>query len=311
MLCAFIFSLLICLHTTLRETQVRKSPLAIVQYATDRQYLCNALINVERLVKFRSKANLVVLLPQSFLTARTGSPINRITNALRQHQVILHGLNLDTDRLQDITYAHSLQKLEILKLDYDRVIYFDNDGLVLRNLDDLAKIDGSQDLVLPEAYYSDHVSSGLPKVLSSAFMLIKPSLQLYNIAQAFVQKRSDREFDMEIINKIARSSDVQSSVLPYRKHLLLTGIFRDHSSYLPDSMWDAQTEYDEAYYIHFSDAPIPKPWVDDRGASLAKHGPRCPVDNPGCDEVRIWKEIYKTFRDEMRELCPTTKELDP
>lgn len=289
------------------------SGLAIVQYATDRQYLCNALINSARLRRFDTLANLVVLVPSAFLSVKVNSPIDRLVCSLRRLDVGL--LPLDMERADiasgDVTYRHSLQKLEILQLPYAKILFFDNDGLVLKNMDHLFDKLGDEDLRLPEAYYARQSSLGEDQPLySSALMLIKPSRKLYESAQSLMRERRPTDFDMEIINSLTRVPSIKSTVLPYRHNLLLTGLFKDHSSYEGSTAWDAEQEYQTACYVHFSDAPMPKPWIDDRGASFAQHGPKCPEGGILCDDVRIWREIHRIFRDEMMHLCPSSKELD-
>lgn len=278
-----------------------------MQYATDRQYLCNALINVKRLIGLDTTCELVVLVPARFFRARPQSPVSKLLASLKERNVVLASLShtsLITTGAEGAMYVDSLQKLSVLGMQgYDVVVYFDNDGLVLRNLDDLAsQMPRHVELAVPRAYYTE--SNGV----SSAFMVIRPSEKLARLAREITRERSVGDYDMEVINQMVQREDVVSLELPYSKYLLLTGIFRDHTQFDKTSEWDARKVIEQASYIHFSDSPIPKPWVDDRGAQLRQHGPRC--QGTDCENVVVWKEVYRQFRDEMRASCPSLKELD-
>ena len=50
----------------------------------------------------------------------------------------------------------------------------------------------------------------------------------------------------------------------------------------------------EAYYIHFSDWPLPKPWNADI-ASVESNAPACPGR---CDDREAWLSLYRTFQEE-------------
>ncbi|KEP46147.1 glucose N-acetyltransferase [Rhizoctonia solani 123E] len=108
-------------------------------------------------------------------------------------------------------------------------------------------------------------------------MVITPSDSLMNRVRAMVKVTNG--FDMEVINKISSSSAL---ILPHRRYALLTGEFRktDHSSYLsdeePGAEWDPRAELSKAFFIHFSDWPLPKPWIK-AGANLVES------TQPACD----------------------------
>lgn len=309
---SLLFMLLILIVSCILHRAFKYQGFGIALYATNRQYLCNALINVARLRSFATKVEIVILLPASFLEAPRGTPTQRLITSILAYGVLLETLDLEQSGLRsdDVTYEHSLQKLEILRLSHKRLLYFDTDGLILRNPDSLFFEAPEADLLLPEAYYASRSVAEDEVMHSSALMLIKPSPQLYNTAQKLVRYRQVAEFDMEIFQKLTQLTEYSTSTLAYRHNLLLTGVFRDHKSYSRNESWYPQGEWEKALYIHFSDDPIPKPWIDDRGATYAQHGPKCPAGGQDCAEVRIWRQIYNDFKDEMRQLCPNPKELD-
>lgn len=324
---------------------------AYVQYATNRQYLCNALINVARLRSHRVAPDILVMVPRDFLVEQPDKPIGKLIAALRARNVKFHALDLSDARLQsvDVTYTYALQKLELFRLtQYRRIVYFDSDALVMKSLDHLFLAPDSI-VSMPEAYYTPaRTVANQDPTLSSALMVIRPSEELYEGLLEVTSRKGHAEYDMDVINTLVRTSAYRRrlGLLPWHKYMVLTGIFRDPSKYfhtgsrIPESppegqasnatssllrkdgdengWWNARKVFDEAYYIHFSDWPIPKPWIDDKGATIQQHGPKC--RDPGldakkkgdgdCEEVKVWREIYRLFRDEMRELCPSIDESD-
>jgi hypothetical protein len=112
-------------------------------------------------------------------------------------------------------------------------------------------------------------------------------------------------FDMELINERFEDSAL---VLPHRPYALLTGEFRrhDHDTYLggPEEKWDAEKVLKEAKLVHFSDWPLPKPWIMWPTQGLEEMQPDCGGSHEGsCPERRIWKNIYDDFRHRRRDIC--------
>lgn len=75
----------------------------------------------------------------------------------------------------------------------------------------------------------------------------------------------------------------------------------DHAAYLGNSveMWNATAEFQRASYIHFSDFPMPKPWlVNQTDLETTAAAPKCP---PNCEEKRLWMLLHTTFKIESRQ----------
>lgn len=189
---------------------------------------------------------------------------------------------------------------------YDRVIALDSDVTLLQHLDELFLLPQTP-MAMPRAYWTD----SKPWPLTSILMVIKPD-------QAELAQFKDRmvgggnamlvnahSFDMELVNERFEESAL---VLPHRPYALLTGEFRhhDHSAYLgdPKEKWDAQKVYKEAKLVHFSDWPLPKPWIMWPTEGLQEMQPDCSGDHEkGCAERRIWKHLYDDFRHRRRDIC--------
>ena len=71
--------------------------------------------------------------------------------------------------------------------------------------------------------------------------------------------------------------DSSAMILPHQRYDLLGGEFRnpDHTRYLvnADEPWDADQAYAKAQYIHFSDWPVPKPWIEMPEGMSDEHRP--------------------------------------
>ena len=104
-------------------------------------------------------------------------------------------------------------------------------------------------------------------------------------------------------------------VLPHRPYAMLTAEFRkrNHSTYLgyrnghepdPRGKWNPDDALKEAKLVHFSDWPLPKPWIMWPIEGLAEMQPDCGGDTKGvCREREIWKNLYNDFRLRRKNLC--------
>jgi hypothetical protein len=102
---------------------------------------------------------------------------------------------------------------------------------------------------------------------------------------------------MEIVNELYLDSAL---VLPHRKYNMLSAEFRreNHTDYLGSDreMWDPIGAYNEAKFVHFSDWPVPKPWIQDLDLRQ-EHEPKCRMvdDELSCAEREIWNKLYTDF----------------
>lgn len=176
-------------------------------------------------------------------------------------------------------------------------------------------------LAAPRAYWLSQ-SAGL--VLSSQLLLVQPSkLEFYRILEA-LRTRLESDFDMEIINNLYNESAL---VIPHRPYNLLTGEFKssghnrspdtdtsDHSAYLGsrEAVWDPDSVINEANFVHFSDYPLPKPWIMSTDEQVRELIPQCHVKSSSaetsqqeedCRERDIWLGLYADFRRRRLEVC--------
>jgi hypothetical protein len=132
------------------------------------------------------------------------------------------------------------------------------------------------------------------------------------------------DFDMDILNNLYGAS---STIIPHRRYDLLSAEFINghrpgdaekeapHQSYLgsPDEKWNGREILKEAKFVHFSDWPMPKPWLEPSEESLEKYQPKCSNDSLtgdlDCSDRDIWLDLRRDFsnRREVSALCDSPK----
>lgn len=153
----------------------------------------------------------------------------------------------------------------------------------------------SAPVAMPRAYwlYPDK------EILSSQVMLIEPSKLEFSRVMDKVNSASKDDYDMEIVNYLYRDS---AMILPHRRYDLVSGEFRNtnHTWYLGSDAeeWDPAAVYSEAKLIHFSDWPLPKPWLPIPDEDRIKIQPDCVTFETGedCTARTIWNSFYLDFK---------------
>src|SRR2546423_991699 len=112
-------------------------------------------------------------------------------------------------------------------------------------------------VAIPRAYWLDK------PYLSSQLVLIQPSAEEFTRVKDAIDHASGDDFDMEIVNKLYGKDCM---IILHRRYDLLTGEFLSngqHKSYLGNEYehWDPEKMLKEAKFLHFSDWPMPKPWL--------------------------------------------------
>jgi hypothetical protein len=150
----------------------------------------------------------------------------------------------------------------------------------------------SAPVAMPRAYWLDQL------FLSSQLVLVEPSAVEWHRIQEFMN-RDDPRFDMDILNSMYNDSCI---VIPHRRYNLLSGEFRaeEHKKYLGSDVeeWDGAKELEAAKFVHFSDWPVPKPWLDAGDTLMHRQQPKCRPSRDGeedCTDRDIWLNLYKDF----------------
>ena len=207
------------------------------------------------------------------------------------------------------TWDSSATKLLTFNLtQYDRVLHLDSDIALFKHLDELFLLPSAPAAML-RAYWLP-LSPSNP-VLTSILILLEPSeilsQHLMNTISTPSKPSSQSPqptayYDMDLLSSFFSTSAL---VLPHRQYGLLSGEFRlkHHEKYLGNDWepWDPDRVLREASLVHFSDWPLPKPWIMWPRGQLQEEIPQC-ERNPGtdieegCRNREVWLELYNGFR---------------
>ncbi|CAG8421297.1 unnamed protein product [Penicillium salamii] len=281
--------------------EVDWSRFAYTQYATDRSYLCNSLMIFEALHRLGSKPDRVLLYASEFTSPQNhDSKESRMLRFARDN----YGVKLKPIQVQlrggnGAPWAKSYTKLLAFnQTEYDRVLNLDSDATILQPMDELF-LAPSSSVAMPRAYWANPTD----KLFTSALILIKPSEDDFtHMMEAISEANSSTTFDMEIMNQIYGDT---ARTIPHRPYILLSGELRSdaHSAYLgnPKEAWDAERILQEAKYVHFSDWPVPKPWIEAGKTVVEKAQPPCAFDpstgrQDDCHTRNLWLGLYEDFR---------------
>jgi len=145
-------------------------------------------------------------------------------------------------------------------------------------------------------------------------MLIERSeFELGRVMRAMENKGAN-DFDMEIVNQLYGDS---AMLLPHKPYNLLTGEFRasNHVAYLDNDVerFDPDAVLKEAKFLHFSDWPIPKQWIETPDTVRQKKQPKCERNEAtGKEDCRvrdIWLDLYADFRRRRQVRCPNPSDI--
>ncbi|KAF4990191.1 hypothetical protein FGRMN_8612 [Fusarium graminum] len=281
---------------------------AYIQYVTNEDYLCNSVMAFETLDRLRSRADRVMMYPGEMLApdAEESDTIagQLLIKARDEYNVKLQPIEIQRREGDDLTWAESFTKLLVFnQTQYDRVLYLDSDGMVLQPMDELFKLPPCP-VAMPRAYwlYQDEHPS---KVLSSQLMVVQPSKVEFERILEKMETIDKNDYDMEIVNELYLDSAL---VLPHRQYNMLSAEYRreNHSDYLGSDReeWDPIAAYNEAKFVHFSDWPVPKPWIQDLELRQ-EYEPQCHMvkDELSCTEREIWNKLYTDFAVTRKRVC--------
>lgn len=285
------------------------SRFAYTQYVTNSIYLCNSVMIFAKLASLHSKADRLMMYPSTMLpdpeagTTPASSAIpdtddaRLIVRARDTYNVKLAPISIQHRSGSDPTWADSFTKLLAFnQTQYDRVLSLDSDSIILQHMDELF-LSPPAPVAMPRAYwlYPDSPT------LSSQLVLATPSKAEFARIQAKVSSAKSEDYDMEILNDLYKDSAL---ILPHRPYNLITGEFKDHDTHAkylgnPDEPWDPVAVYNEAKFLHFSDFPVPKPWLDASEEVRKESEPSCVKLEDGredCAARDLWNGFYADFR---------------
>ncbi|KAK1501224.1 glucose N-acetyltransferase [Colletotrichum tamarilloi] len=266
------------------------SRFAYVQYVTNKDYLCNSVMFFERLKELESKADRVLMYPSVMLAdphekehEDSSDDAKLLILAREKYNVKLDPISVQHRTGSDPTWADSFTKLLAFnQTKYDRVLSIDSDSTLLQHMDELFS--------LP------------PTTVAMPLEFTRIASKINNAGR--------NDYDMELVNELYQDS---AMVLPHRPYDLLTGEFSkdNHQWYLgsDEEAWDPVAAYNEAKLLHFSDWPLPKPWLDAPENLVREREPKCVAMMDGlgsCAARDIWRGIYEEFRERRKRVCDTS-----
>ncbi|KAK5659110.1 hypothetical protein OQA88_1200 [Cercophora sp. LCS_1] len=285
-------------HATPSTEPTNWSQFAYIQYATNSIYLCNALVLFSTLHALSSPASRVLMFPSSMLSDPTTRDAQLILKARHAYNVTLSPIEIQSRKTSDPTWSESFTKLLAFnQTAYERVLSLDADALLLKPMDELFLLPPAP-VAMPRAYWLYPEK----EILSSQLMLVTPSEKEFARVMNAIDAAGKDEYDMEIVNTLYRDSAL---VIPHRGYDLLTREFMNppdqHAWYLgsPDEEWDPVAVLEEAKFLHFSDWPVPKPWMPNDEELRLEHQPGC-WEREGvesCAERELWNGFREAFRD--------------
>ncbi|KAJ4352005.1 U1 small nuclear ribonucleoprotein C [Didymosphaeria variabile] len=292
------------------ESSIQWSDFAYVQYVTNPSYLCNSLMIFEALRRHNTKADLLMMYPQQWqvpakFNEGAESETKFLVKARDEFKVQMAPIQVKTfQNERDPTWQDSYTKLLAFnQTQYKRVISIDSDGTVLDHMDELFLLP-SAPVAMPRAYW-------MPEkfFLSSQLIVIEPSEAEWKRVGYAIDHHEGHDYDMDILNKLYEKS---STVIPHRRYDMLSGEFHNakHENYLgsPEEKWDPKGALEEAKFVHFSDWPMPKPWLEPLPGMVEKNQPACrkistETNELDCTDREVWVGIRKDFTERRRRIC--------
>lgn len=161
-------------------------------------------------------------------------------------------------------------------------------------------------IAMPRAYWMNETHAQL----SAQVLLAEPSTTMFERLLNAVASSDGKSSEMDILSDMFHDSAL---VIPHRKYNMLTSELRraddEHAIYLQreDEAWDVDAVMAETTYIHFSDWPVPKPWMMPKDDWFTKnYAPACKKrerQSPDCHQRDIWRSLYTDFIMKRQEIC--------
>ncbi|PYI36775.1 nucleotide-diphospho-sugar transferase [Aspergillus indologenus CBS 114.80] len=289
-------------------TNVDWSRFAYTQYVTNTAYLCNSVMLFETLHRLGSRADRLMMYPSEYSIEDDSVQAKWLRKARDEYGVKLAPIEVQSRTSADSTWAESYTKLLAFnQTQYDRVLSLDSDSTILQLMDELFLLPPCP-VAVPRAYWFNPND----RVMSSQLVLIQPSAFEFDRIKKSIAEAGTNQYDMEIVNDLYRDSAL---IIPHRPYNILTGEFRskNHTSYLGNSLepWDPIKILSEAKFLHFSDWPVPKPWIKADKKVVEEKQPTCDM-NPqtglkdDCRARDIWLGIYDDFAQRRQAICNMT-----
>ena len=176
---------------------VHISGFAYIFYATSDLYACSALVNIARLRNILNSTLAIHILVSEEVSASYLTAMKSLDTTVHLEKVPQPASGtINIGYYRDCMLKLLAFKMHILSPGLKRVLAFDSDQLILRNLDNLFTGLPPVDLAAPRAYWINK------SMLASTFLFIDLSDRLWNIVSAAIEGAGAQKFDMDVINDV-------------------------------------------------------------------------------------------------------------
>lgn len=283
--------------------------------------LCSALMIWSQVEEIGSRAQRLMLYPSSWdMNEKVGKEYTPVARMLRQaennYYVKLRPLDALINRQKTAvghTWADPYTKLLGFNLtEFDRVLAIDPASVVKQNLDELFLIPASP-VAMPYIYYGQ--ADGWH--FSTQLTLMTPSTKSFSQISDAIKLASPTNDDLSILETLFYGQIIK---IPQRPFALLAGEYRQksHVHYIGNrwpKKWDPDSMLREARILHFSDHPIPKPWIKASQVLLNKNMPNCGRSEwfgaSNCRDRAVWFKLYRDYADMRKAVCGTSFDVVP
>ena len=215
-----------------------------VMYVSDYEYLQGALVN-SKLLKLHKCQHPITIAHSLNLTHEKATGIVKQMDSLGVRFIAY--ASADYKEKQNQYYKDVMLKLVLFNLiQFDRVVYVESDGFVLKNLDSLFAISLQNGFAAPEM----HWGNGLTSIL----MVIEPTTDRY---LNLLEHDKTNSYDMDVLNNVYKG---RCTILPCT-YGMLNGALADKYPirYKRLQTWNRSTDlFRFAHFVHFTS--VGKPW---------------------------------------------------
>ncbi|KAF4984318.1 hypothetical protein FZEAL_469 [Fusarium zealandicum] len=241
---------------------------AYVFYATEDDYACSVLVNIDILRNSHETKHRIIVLVSNGVSSKYRSAFRALNaEVIREKPMQLHPES--NGHYRDCLLKLAAFRMHEIDPTLRRVLVLDSDQLILKDLDHLFDLP-SANLYAPTAYWLDD------SYLSSTLMLIQPTAELWEEMQEAIRNLTPNQYDMDIVNDVlgeeaARLPDSYIILNNHWEDWTLPPWFTPSATATADSasanpsqaasIQDLDDLSHQAHVIHFTAAG--KPWSRD------------------------------------------------
>ncbi|KAL3419592.1 glucose N-acetyltransferase [Phlyctema vagabunda] len=279
-----------------------------VMIAATQEQLCGAVTVWSEIELRGSRANRLMVYPSTWsrdekdpATGELTVTARLLSDAKDKYKAILYPV--ESLREEHRTWPDAYLKLLAFNLtDWKRVLVLDSDSMVRGNMDDLFLFPESR-LAMPYVWWG----GGQGWDYSAQMLLIQPSHSEFSKLENVVRSATEGETDLSILQNVYGD---QTLKIPHRPYGLTTVEFRrqNHRAYTGGEKWHAEKALRDTKILHFSDWPIPKPWLRAPKDLINRHMPACQQSPHGfgatdCTDRETWLKMYAEYEDTRMAVC--------